>query len=82
MEGLPQIMGAKPRKHVKGLDMPTADPLSAAKNAEVVLRDQAKNHERHRLESVAEALVLVSTMTHRKALSSGRFEPLRTMTRD
>jgi hypothetical protein len=69
LEALPQIMGAEPRKHVKGLDISTAEPLSAAKNAEAVLRDQAKNHERHRLESVAEAFVLVSTMTHRKALS-------------
>jgi hypothetical protein len=62
-------MGAESRKQVKGLDKPTAEPLSAAKNAEAVLRDQAKNHERHRLESVAEAIVLVGTMTFQKALS-------------
>ena len=62
-------MASEPREHLIGLDKPTTAPLSAAANAEAVLRNQASNHERHRLESVAETIALVAAMTSQKALS-------------
>jgi hypothetical protein len=57
------------RKQLIGLDKPAAGPLSAAANPRTVLSYQASLHEKHRLETVAEAMALVGVMTFTKALT-------------
>jgi hypothetical protein len=57
------------RAHLIGIDQLTAKPLAAAVDPQAVLRDQASNHERNRLESVAETMALVGAMTFQKVLS-------------
>jgi hypothetical protein len=62
-------MSQKHRHQLIGLDKPTTGPLRLAADPVSLLREQASTHERHRLETVAEAIALVGVMTFQKALS-------------
>ena len=57
------------RKHIIGLDKPVSRPLNSYSQPEMALRKQALEHERHRLECVAEMLALVGLMTLKQVLT-------------
>ncbi len=57
------------RRHIKGLDKPSAGPLRFEADPLVSLAKQASAHEIHRLDSVAETMILVGVMAGKKVLA-------------
>ena len=57
------------RRHIKGLDKPSAGPLRFEADPLVTLAKQASAHEIHRLDSVAETMILVGVMAGKKVLA-------------